>query len=376
MKAIGVSVCVLAVWCQPALSGISIETQAPDKPDRRPGESQGAKPPNDQTSASDSDDRPDELRLVLDLRDGSRIVGVPSIDSLKVQTSFAKFDLELKLIASIKFNEDREGARINLTNGDTVQATLHQEIVQLQTCFGKIAIPFSEVVRLSNRQRSTLDKDEESLLLYYDFDDAGSGKITDRSRSGNTAVVHNAVPLPDRQGRPHRALRFNGSGAWVEVDNKIGQKLTRHVSVCVWLKRAGRGFNWGRIVSGGSPINTVYCMTELEDVEGVLWRPVLNEVGAFALDIHYPCDLSNWTFVVGTYDGEQATLYVNGEKVQSRRCPGTLKTNDGTIAIGGETGPHGGGDTPSWFNGVLDEVRIYERALTEREVRLLYERTK
>src|ERR1043166_630080 len=54
-----------------------------------------------------------QLQLVVELRDGSRVIGVPSIESLPVRTSFAKVSLPLKQITTVEFGEDRQTAKVN-----------------------------------------------------------------------------------------------------------------------------------------------------------------------------------------------------------------------------------------------------------------------
>jgi hypothetical protein len=95
-----------------------------------------------------------------------------------------------------------------------------------------------------------------------------------------------------------------------------------------------------------------------------------------AAEVEIAGELNDWTFVAGTYDGETTVLYLNVNVVATKHFPGTLATSTRSIAIGGETGEHEGSGNPSWFNGAIDEVRIYDRALTASEVRALFESTK
>jgi hypothetical protein len=69
-----------------------------------------------------------------------------------------------------------------------------------------------------------------------------------------------------------------------------------------------------------------------------------------------------WTHVAFTYDGANLILYVNGTEVNRRPMTGALTPSTGVLRLGGNTiwGEH--------FAGVLDDVRIYTRALTPGEV--------
>ncbi|MEI6150406.1 MAG: hypothetical protein WCS01_15000, partial [bacterium] len=60
------------------------------------------------------------LRLELDLVDGSRLIGTPSLATVPVQTSYAKMDIPLTQIQTIKIGDDHETVTLNLRNGDTL----------------------------------------------------------------------------------------------------------------------------------------------------------------------------------------------------------------------------------------------------------------
>jgi hypothetical protein len=70
------------------------------------------------------DEAEPQLRLELDLMDGSRIIGSPGIESVPVQTSYAKMDVPLKEILSMKIGEDHETASFDLRNGDKLKGVV------------------------------------------------------------------------------------------------------------------------------------------------------------------------------------------------------------------------------------------------------------
>jgi hypothetical protein len=82
-----------------------------------------------------------ELRLSLDLVDGSHIIGVPSIKSVPVRTPYAKMDIALKQIANIKIDGDNETASFELQNGDTISGILGITHLQLDAVFGPLVCP-------------------------------------------------------------------------------------------------------------------------------------------------------------------------------------------------------------------------------------------
>ncbi|MBL3591809.1 MAG: LamG domain-containing protein [gamma proteobacterium endosymbiont of Lamellibrachia anaximandri] len=76
-----------------------------------------------------------------------------------------------------------------------------------------------------------------------------------------------------------------------------------------------------------------------------------------------------WYHLVGRYDGSQVTLTVNGENYYGDIQPGTLEHRSGPMYIG-----QGGSSAPinNLANGQLDEIRVYNRALSDMEVGELY----
>ena len=69
-----------------------------------------------------------------------------------------------------------------------------------------------------------------------------------------------------------------------------------------------------------------------------------------------------WTHLASTYDGTTLRTFVNGTQVASRALTGAIRTSTGVLRIGGNA------VWPEWFAGRIDEVRLYNRALTTVEI--------
>jgi hypothetical protein len=72
--------------------------------------------------------------------------------------------------------------------------------------------------------------------------------------------------------------------------------------------------------------------------------------------------LNAWSHLAATYDGSMLRLFVNGVQVASAAYTGSLSTSTNPLRIGGNSG------FGEYFAGVIDEVRIYYRALTPSEI--------
>ena len=89
-----------------------------------------------------------QVRLEIDLVDGSLIIGVPSIESVPVQTSYAKMDVPLKDIRTIKIDADHETASLDLRNGDKIKGVVSLRPLTIETIFGKISVGVEHVREL------------------------------------------------------------------------------------------------------------------------------------------------------------------------------------------------------------------------------------
>ena len=69
-----------------------------------------------------------------------------------------------------------------------------------------------------------------------------------------------------------------------------------------------------------------------------------------------------WTHLASTYDGVTLRLYVNGTQVTQLAASGSITTSTGALRIGGNA------VWSEYFSGLIDEVRIYNRALTAGEI--------
>lgn len=86
-----------------------------------------------------------ELRLALDLTDGSHIIGVPSIKSVFVQTSYAKMDIPFSKVRRIEISADHKTALFEFRNGDKLKGTIDLGSFEIQTSFGKVKIGLEHI---------------------------------------------------------------------------------------------------------------------------------------------------------------------------------------------------------------------------------------
>ena len=77
-----------------------------------------------------------------------------------------------------------------------------------------------------------------------------------------------------------------------------------------------------------------------------------------------------WTHVAISWDGDRERHYINGELVESEPCSGAAEVDNGDFKIGARGGD---GDNSSRFNGLIDEGMLFNRRLSDAEIRTIYE---
>src|ERR1051326_3038319 len=99
---------------------------------------------------------------------------------------------------------------------------------------------------------------------------------------------------------------------------------------------------------------------------GTLYHSVEHSGGFETVNTTTVVPLNTWTHVAAVYDGNALTIYINGiEDASATIGAVTLKTNTDPVAIGWA-------GTTQYFNGGIDEVEIFNRALTAGEIQAIY----
>ncbi len=206
---------------------------------------------------------------------------------------------------------------------------------------------------------------EAGLIASWKFDE-GEGTTAKDSAGKNHGKIVNAKWVDGRVGK---ALDFNGQDSLVEVPNAPALSLTKAVSIEAWVKHRGTtSMPWEAILTKGDSAYRLH-LDEVDQSFGL----GLNGVGEWwNLQSGVKPDPDKWYFVVATFDGKQACLYVDGKQAAAtKECPSEIMTNGYGINIGENNEVPG-----RHFNGTIDEVKIYDRALSPKEVAEHFKRAK
>lgn len=208
----------------------------------------------------------------------------------------------------------------------------------------------------------------ESAVAFYTLDslyaDGLDYQVIDGTENENTGVARNGVFITE--GILGNGLGFDGVNDYVEFPASPSFNIDGNaVSVSLWAKLPHKP----------SELPGPYApLFDSETDNYVLYGDRGNNELRFKVTTSGGAErpgipgaevtTGEWMHIVGVYDGSQAMIYLNGELKDSHPITGTVNT--GQVATMGRTGS-------TYLQGSLDQVEIYEKALTEEEIIRIYE---
>jgi hypothetical protein len=195
------------------------------------------------------------------------------------------------------------------------------------------------------------------LVAAYNFNEGTGTTLIDRSGRGHAGTL--SGPTWTSAGRFGGALSFDGVNDRVNISDANALDLTTGMTLEAWVrpstvsswravlvKNFGNGLSYGLFGSDAASLSSGYIRTTSD-------LGVANTA---------PLALNVWTHLALTYDGATLTLYVGGAQVASRAVSGSIAVSTGTLTLGGS------GLSIGFFQGLIDDVRIYNRALSQAEI--------
>ncbi len=194
----------------------------------------------------------------------------------------------------------------------------------------------------------------------------------------NNGATWTAGTAPTRTAvGPGHAFTFNGSSDYVSIPHTSELSPTSEITVAAWVKltniREGEYEPFvikGTTGSFGSDQYGLWGWRGGLSGSGVGWRM---SIGGSIRSVNSNEDLKNfenqWIHLVGTYDGSAMRIYRDGNQKNTTWTSGNIDVVDEPLYLGQE---HDGRNN---FAGNLDDVRIYNRALSADEVKYLHETT-
>jgi hypothetical protein len=207
------------------------------------------------------------------------------------------------------------------------------------------------------------------LIARWEFNE-GAGSIAYDSAGSYTGTLQSATWTTDRQGQAGKALQC-GVSQWLDVPDTLKPSL---LTVACWIFVDSFGASLGPIVSSekgagadGFAFRFGYDTSQHLMLETIAPSPTYGSFPTSRTAASADALVTGqWHHVAGTYDGQTVAVYVDGALAGSNTF-GPLQTlsTDGSIPVG--VG-HLQGWGVQWFQGRMDDLQVYDNALTSGEI--------
>ena len=211
------------------------------------------------------------------------------------------------------------------------------------------------------------------LVAYWNFDETGT-TANDLSGFSNDGLMYSSSTVTDLHTSSGCVLgkcaSFDGDDDYVDCGDGASLNITTNaITIAAWVN-----------IQDSSAVTTVYgthynkndytAPYNLYIFDAVPRFTMGNGTAWFNATSSQTLNVNTWYYLVGTIDDmNNMSIYVNGEKKGEDTFSGTRQTMD-KVTIGQS------GNSDRYLNGLIDEVRIYNRALSPSEIQALYEATK
>ena len=205
-----------------------------------------------------------------------------------------------------------------------------------------------------------------SLVAYYQMDEGSGSSLWDSSGTGNHGTIIGSPGWVT--GMRGLAQSFNGTSQYDTVAGASSLNITSAITLAAWFKCERTAAGTQRILAKGVMGSTDGYELSLASTGRVFARlnqKTSGDVYRVNSTTSYPINGTAWMHAAATYDGTTLSVYINGVQEGSVTGPIAILTNTNHLSVGRQS------DNQYYFQGKMDEARIYNRALTLVEIQAL-----
>ena len=207
---------------------------------------------------------------------------------------------------------------------------------------------------------------QDGLALYMPFD----GNTDDLSTNQTDGVNTGATLTSDKDGNPTNAYFFDGSGTQIYVPDTESLDVT-NIALAFWFRPSALAQynNLVNKIGGNGNISFGSHIGDPSSTDKVCFRICTDGTLGTLTDLYSTNSVAvdEWHHFCGTYDGSQMNLYLDGHLNSSVNKTGDIYLSSEALRVGAYSYFAGW-----YFNGTIDEVMLWSRALLPAEVKLLY----
>jgi hypothetical protein len=195
----------------------------------------------------------------------------------------------------------------------------------------------------------------------YGFDEPTGTTTTDASGRGNTGTIAGAAVRTTATAKYGGAITFDGVNDMVSMPDANSLDLTNAMTLEAWVRPTALS-NYRTVLIKETTGNLVYALYASSTFGGSGVQRPSAWIFADGLGPTTALPVNAWSHIATTYDRANWRFYVNGAQVATRAYTPAIQASTGALRIGGNN------IWGEWFAGQIDEVRVYDRALSAAEV--------
>ena len=309
-------------------------------------------------------------RLTIELRDGSRVVGQSVDEQLKFDSSLlGDLKLAVKDIRAIEC-VSTNSAKLTTASGDVITGWFGNDELHVKTGFGKVELAVNSIRHLTVSATRAPGKLPPGLVALWSAEGDGHDSV-----GGNDA---NLTDITFAEGKVGQAFSFSGATPHFEIaeNSALNVGEGEGMTILAWIKPSD--------VTGLHPIlewqpgGVQFWIGQNPGSQGVLCGFFMDNSGRDSSENHYVQIASPrgtlvanvWQHIAITYDKHSGilSLFMNGSLVAQRPWGSFAPLTKGLLS---SYRPGNPGDWTSnrFFSGLMDELAIYNRALTADEIK-------
>jgi PKD repeat protein len=200
------------------------------------------------------------------------------------------------------------------------------------------------------------------LVAAYSFNEGAGVTVFDASGNLNSGTISGAVWTT--AGKYGKALQFNGLVDWVTVADANSLDLSNGMTLEAWVFPMNSPAGWRTILAKEQNDELIYALYASSKGNNQPLTEVFVNGTPRNLTGGTRLPGNTWTHLAATFNGSVQRLYVNGTQVASRNQSGSMAPSSGAVRIGGNS------VFGEYFKGIIDEVRIYNRVLTQGQIQV------
>jgi len=303
---------------------------------------------------------------------GVRLGSTPNGRYLQIETAFHMISgIVSPILYDLTVAAGPGVHNVGITNGSPCKTVVGQGYALNVNVTAANQGDFTETFDVILFAQSLTTVNEAGLVGYWKFDEGGGTTAYDSSGNGKRGSIYGAAWTDGKCGK---ALSLDGSDDYIVVGNSTTLNPSTALTISAWVfakSYSGVGGGQRTIVERrfyGSDDSYQLVILPEGLGEGRVRFSVWSNNVERDLDSADAVPLDQWCHVAATYDGGSAKIYLNGTQNAAANISGDIDSTSINTTIGA-----GSQGTTNFFNGTIDEVRIYSRSLSAEEIAVIAE---